>query len=124
MITISQFVRIVYAFIIASRKIPRAIIAPTTAPMTATIPFVIIPQKFIIAGGVPINVRTPAPHRNRTNTINPMMTNIAPTARLLPDPNYAVNIPATMLAIANTSINILNKKGYHSPAISFSLATF
>ena len=89
---------------------PRAINAPITAPMTATIPLVITPTKFIISGGAPINdVRSPAPHRNKTNTINPIMINIAPTALLLPDPKYAVNIPATILATANTSINMLKK---------------
>jgi hypothetical protein len=78
--------------------------------MTATTPLVITPRKFIIVGGAPINeVKSSAPHINRTNTINPIIMSIAPTALLLPDPKYAVNIPAMILATANTSINMLKK---------------
>jgi hypothetical protein len=34
---------------------------------------------------------------------------MAPTALLLPEPKYAVKIPATILARANTSISIPKK---------------
>jgi hypothetical protein len=64
----------------------------------------------LLGNSTPINeVRSPAPHINRTNTINPIIMSIAPTALLLPDPKYAVNIPAMILATANTSINMLKK---------------
>ncbi len=77
----------VYAFIIARRNIPSAIRAPTIAPMTATIPLVIVPTRFIIPVGVPMNdARIPAPQRKMTPTISPMIIRIAPTIRLFPDP--------------------------------------
>ena len=38
----------VYAFIIARRNIPSAIRAPTIAPMTATIPLVMVPTRFML----------------------------------------------------------------------------
>ena len=90
---------------IASRNMPSAINAPITAPMTATMPPVTTPTNDI--GATPMNVRMPANHKNRTNTINPIMIRIAPTALLLPDPKYAVKNPAMMLAMAKTSISML-----------------
>jgi len=98
-----------YAFMIAKRNIPNAINAPMTAPMTDIMPTVTVPTRFIIAGGVPINERTPAPHKNNTPTISPMTMRIPPTALLFPDPKYAVKIPAIILAIAKTSIIMLRK---------------
>jgi len=92
---------------IASRNMPSAINAPIIAPMTATIPSVTTPTNDI--GAVPINVRIPANHKNRINTINPITMRIAPTALLLPDPKYAVKIPAIILATAKTSISMLKK---------------
>ena len=53
---------------------PNAINAPTTAPITATIPSAMIPSNII--GAVPINPMIPAPHKNRINTINPITTPI------------------------------------------------
>ena len=95
---------------IARRNIPSAIAAPTTAPSTETIPLVIVPEKSRKAGAAGIKESNPVPpHRNITKTSNPMMINIAPTARLLPDPKYAVNIPAMMLAMEKTSVNMLKK---------------
>jgi len=95
-----------YAFIIANRNIPSAIPAPTRAPNIATIPWTIVPLKYnmLPAATEPSN---PAPYRNTPNMINPMIINMAPTARLFPDPKYAVNAPAMKLAMANTSVNIL-----------------
>ena len=65
------------------------------------------PEKLSRAGGTPKNVIIPAPHKNTMPTNNPMITNTAPTTLLLPDPKYAVNIPAIMLAMANTSVSML-----------------
>jgi len=56
-----------------------------------------------------MNARIPANQRNSTPTTRPITIKIAPTALLLPDPKYAVNTPAIILATANTSINMLKK---------------
>ena len=72
------------------------------APMTAMMPFVTDPTIFIIPVGVPINdASTQAPHRKIIPTIRPIIIRIPPTALLLPDPKYAVIIPAIMIATAN-----------------------
>ena len=76
-----------YAFIIAKRKIPRAIKAPIMAPTTATIPLVIVPVIFRKPVGVPINDDSiPEPQRNITPIISPIIIKIPPTALLFPDP--------------------------------------
>jgi hypothetical protein len=43
-------------------------------------------------------------------TITPIMISTAPTALLLPDPKYAVKIPATIVPSAKMSKNILSMK--------------
>jgi hypothetical protein len=70
--------------------------------MTATTPLIMTSFPAQDIGAVPIKDKRPANQRNRTNTINPITISIAPTALLLPDPKYAVNIPAMILATANT----------------------
>lgn len=77
-------IKYIQAFIIASRKIPRAINAPMIAPITATTPLTTYPANENGAG--PMNERIPANQRNKTPTINPITIKIAPTALLLPDP--------------------------------------
>ena len=72
---------------IAKRKIPKAIKAPIIAPITATIPLVIVPTRFKTPVGMPINdVKTPAPQRKINPTISPIIIKIPPTALLFPDP--------------------------------------
>ena len=97
---------------IANRKIPSAMRAPTTAPITAKTLSITTPTKDI--GALPMNPRSPANHRKMTPTISPMTIKTAPTARLFPDPKYAVKMPAMILATANTSVSMLRKYWYHS----------
>jgi len=92
---------------IARRKIPRAIRAPTMAPTTATIPLRRHPCNPI--GGAGKNGSNHEHHRKNTPTIIPMTIKTAPTALLFPDPKYAVKIPAMTLATANTSISMDKK---------------
>ena len=98
-----------YDFIIASRNIPTAINAPITAPTTAAILLMIMSLPAHVIETVPKNGINPANQRNMKPTSKPIIIKIAPTTLLLPDPKYAVNIPAMTLATANTSINILKK---------------
>jgi len=86
---------------------PIAIRTPIIAPMTATILLIIIPLKH--NGDGPKNTRSPANQKNRVKTNNPTIMSIAPTALLLPEPKYEVNIPKIKLAAANESIIILNR---------------
>lgn len=96
------------AFIIASKNNPRATPIPIIAPITAETPSNIHPQRPI--GGSPRNGRNQAHHENNAPTINPIMIRTAPMTLLFPEPKYAVNIPAMILARANTNKNMLSIK--------------
>ena len=86
---------------------PRAINAPSIAPITDEIPKRVVPARS--TRGAPKDGSTCTNQRNNTPTIRPITIRIAPTALLFPDPKYAVKIPAITLATANTSINMLSK---------------
>ena len=78
------FINIIYVFIIANRKKPKAIKAPIIAPITATtLSKTMYPNEY---GAAPMKLRIPANQRKTTPTISPIIIKNVPTILLFPDP--------------------------------------